>query len=75
LSCLNALESTGVDNDTKELNALWVESFHEIDDSDDDSEKESDKGCQPHANGVANRTNGKLIVSLSPNNVSVESRL
>ncbi|EHK96617.1 hypothetical protein M7I_7667 [Glarea lozoyensis 74030] len=42
--CLETLETTGVDNDTKELNALWVETFDDVDDADEDSDEEFGPG-------------------------------
>ncbi|EPE35581.1 C2H2 and C2HC zinc finger [Glarea lozoyensis ATCC 20868] len=56
--CLETLETTGVDNDTKELNALWVETFDDVDDADEDSDEEFGPGCQVEPNGQLNGTNG-----------------
>jgi hypothetical protein len=41
--CLDALEETGIDNDSGELSALWVESFGGQGDSDGESDGEDDE--------------------------------
>ncbi|KAE9380914.1 hypothetical protein N431DRAFT_363028 [Stipitochalara longipes BDJ] len=41
--CLDALEETGIDEDSGELSALWVESFDEQGESDGESDGEDDK--------------------------------
>jgi len=41
--CLDALEETGIDEDSGELSALWVESFDEQGESDGESDAEEDK--------------------------------
>ncbi|KAM3066964.1 hypothetical protein ACMFMF_010013 [Clarireedia jacksonii] len=39
--CLDALEETGIDDDSQELSAFWVESFDEDGDSDGEADDES----------------------------------
>ncbi|PQE07794.1 hypothetical protein CJF31_00007621 [Rutstroemia sp. NJR-2017a BVV2] len=43
--CLDALEETGIDEDSQELSAFWVESFDE--DGDSDGEADDDSVGQP----------------------------
>jgi hypothetical protein len=43
--CLDALDETGIDEDSQELSAFWVESFDE--DGDSDGEADDDSVAQP----------------------------
>ncbi|CZR66775.1 uncharacterized protein PAC_16676 [Phialocephala subalpina] len=47
--CLDALEETGIDEDSRELRGLWVEAFDAEGESDGESEDESDDEGQPAA--------------------------
>ncbi|KAF8862986.1 hypothetical protein BDZ45DRAFT_146290 [Acephala macrosclerotiorum] len=47
--CLDALEETGIDEDSRELRGLWVEAFDAEGESDGESEDESDDESQPAA--------------------------
>ncbi|KAH9216583.1 hypothetical protein DL95DRAFT_424516 [Leptodontidium sp. 2 PMI_412] len=42
--CLDALEETGMDDDSREIRGLWVESFDTEGDSDGESDNGSDRG-------------------------------
>lgn len=54
--CLVALETTGVDSDTQELSALWVESFDEDNEFDADSDDSSvaNSDIQSTSNNIGN---------------------
>ena len=45
--CLDALEETGIDSDSRELRALWIESFDTQGDSDGESDDESNEDQSP----------------------------
>ncbi|KAH8596196.1 hypothetical protein B0O99DRAFT_594027 [Bisporella sp. PMI_857] len=61
--CLDALEETGIDRDSRELRALWVESFNVEGESDGESEDESEIYVNPEATSLLAPITTPLTVS------------